>query len=141
MEEKASEGGTPFFSYCPNVISLPTAGFEEVLVEAVVLRGSRPATSARGEERALRGTCGIFNLVRAKRDMWFWSLRRWSAAEPERVRPYCERSETLLEGGRGLALSLRSYSFLLFLYYLTEAFCGGKSRVCPGKNILRSSVQ
>jgi hypothetical protein len=53
---------------------------------------------------------------------------------------WCERSETLLEGGRGFALSLRSYSFLLFLYYLTEAFCGAKSRVCPGKNILRSPI-
>ena len=39
-------------------------------------------------------------------------------------------------GGAILKMSLRSYSFLLFLYYLTEAFCDGKSRVCPGKSIL-----
>jgi hypothetical protein len=40
MAEKAFEGVTPFFSYCPNVIPLPTAGFEEVLMEVVVPRGA-----------------------------------------------------------------------------------------------------
>jgi hypothetical protein len=141
MAEKASEGGNPFFSYCPNVIPLPTAGFEKVWMKAVVSRGAVQRRLEEARKKCCEERVEIFDLVRAKRDTWFGSQRRWSAAAPERERPYCERSETLLEGGTRLALSLRSYSFLLFLYYLTEAFCGGKGRVCPGKNILRSPIQ